>query len=89
MTLLGRRAAVRGIDPWHNGRFLERWADDATLERLGAAGARYDPDDVARGLKAVAALFADVERDYAKETGAELPVDHDDLRRRLAELLDA
>jgi aminoglycoside 6-adenylyltransferase len=89
LTLLAWRAAEEGIDTWHDGRFLERWAGDDVLMRLREASARYDAVDVARGLQAVAALFADVERDYAAATRVAVPVDHDEVRRRLRELLDA
>jgi len=61
-------------------------ADQGHLWEIDA-GARYDRQDVARGLEAVAALFADVERDYAAGAGLALPVDHEELRRRLRNVL--
>jgi aminoglycoside 6-adenylyltransferase len=89
VTLLGWRAADRGLDTWHDGRFLEQWVDEETLRRLREAAARYDADDVARALRAVSELFADVENDYAGEAGLAVPVDHDALRSLLRDVLSS
>jgi aminoglycoside 6-adenylyltransferase len=58
--MLERHArATRGwqYDTWHDGRFLERWADPRALEGLGEAYARYDADDIRRALLATMELF--------------------------------
>ncbi|MEW6718534.1 MAG: aminoglycoside 6-adenylyltransferase [Chloroflexota bacterium] len=44
-------------DTWHNGRFLEVWADSRTLQGLRGAFAHYDEDDVRRALLATVDLF--------------------------------
>ncbi len=51
--------AVNGwhYDTWHNGRFLERWADPRALEGLRRAFAHYDEDDIWRALLATMDLF--------------------------------
>jgi aminoglycoside 6-adenylyltransferase len=87
VTLLRWRAEARGIDAWHDGRFLERWADTETLLRLREAGGMNDPVDVARALRAVASLFADVECDYAEAARVPVPVDQTEIRRRLDDVL--
>ena len=87
VTLLRWRMEEKGVDAWHDGRFLERWADEQTLARLRGAAARYDEDDVARALTAIADLFADVERDYAEAAGLPVPVNQEEIRRRLRDVL--
>lgn len=51
-------------DVWHDGRFLEQWADPRILEGLRGAFAHYDHSDVRRALVATMDLF----RWLAKET---------------------
>jgi aminoglycoside 6-adenylyltransferase len=53
------------LDTWHNGRFLEQWADPRALEGLREAFAYYDEADVKRALRAMLTLF----RWLAQETG--------------------
>ena len=55
-------------DTWHQGRFLEQWADPAVVAQLGDAFAHYDPADVKRALLASMDLF----RRVATETAAQL-----------------
>lgn len=42
---------------WHQGRFLEEWADERALEELRTAFARYDPTEIAPALKQTLYLF--------------------------------
>lgn len=83
------RAGDPHCDTWHAGRFIERWADPDALAALPATYARYQPADIARALWATADLFERVERQYAVRTGAPLAVAHQQLRRRLAEIIPA
>jgi aminoglycoside 6-adenylyltransferase len=46
-----------GRDTWFRGRFLDDWADPRAVAALRDAFARYDADDVARGLLATLDLF--------------------------------
>jgi aminoglycoside 6-adenylyltransferase len=55
-------------DTWYQGRFVEEWADLATLEQLGEIFAHYDADDIKRTLAASMNLF----RRVATETAAQL-----------------
>jgi aminoglycoside 6-adenylyltransferase len=51
--LVGRQS----LDTWHNGRFLDKWADPRVLEQLKHAFAHYDPYDVWQALLATKELF--------------------------------
>lgn len=42
---------------WHQGRFLEEWADERALEGLRTAYAHYDPKEIAPALKQTLYLF--------------------------------
>ena len=64
------------VDTWHAGRFIERWADPATLDEFRGTFAAYDEADVRRALFATMDFF----RRQARET-AEL-LDPDTRRRR-------
>lgn len=55
-------------DTWHDGRFLEQWADPRALAGLREAYARYDAEDIRRALLATMGLF----RWVAVETGERL-----------------
>jgi aminoglycoside 6-adenylyltransferase len=82
VQLLAWRAAP-GTDTWHNGRFVDRWADPADLRELGAAYARYDADDVAR------ALWATVDGCERLDgvMGRPPAVVHKEVRQQLADVL--
>jgi aminoglycoside 6-adenylyltransferase len=88
-TLLGWHAQARepSVDTWHGGRFLERWADPGALSALEDAYARYDLRDVARGLWATIDLWQQVEGETAKMLGHTSSLDHDELRRRISEIV--
>jgi aminoglycoside 6-adenylyltransferase len=51
------------------GRYMERWADPAVVERLRDAYATYDAADVARALLVTMELFADITRKTAAALG--------------------
>jgi aminoglycoside 6-adenylyltransferase len=81
------RAVDPSVDTWHEGRFLERWADAGALSALELAYAHYDIRDMARALWATIDLFQGVEEETARRLGLELELDHADLRRRVAEVV--
>jgi aminoglycoside 6-adenylyltransferase len=81
------RAVDPSVDTWHGGRFLERWADPGALATLESAFAHYDLLDVARALWATIDLWEGLERETAKRLGLEPELDHQDLRRRIAEVV--
>lgn len=61
--------ATRAADTWHEGRFLEEWADERVIAGLRAAYAHYDAEDVARALAATMDLFAWLARETAERLG--------------------
>ena len=65
--------ATRGwdLDVYHDGRFLEQWADSRVVAELSHAFARYDRDDIGQALFASARLF----RRIAEETARRLSYD--------------
>jgi aminoglycoside 6-adenylyltransferase len=90
VTLLGWHtvAAHPLADTWHGGRFLERWADPRALGALRDAYAGYDAAEVARALWATAELFQRLERECAERLDLALSVRHQQVRRRLGEILN-
>ena len=54
------------VDVWHDGRFLDRWAEPEVRARLPDTFARYDRRDLARGLDETGRLFSDLAREVAR-----------------------
>lgn len=50
--------ATRGVDTWHNGRFIAEWADARVVAALPGLWARYDTQDALRALDAAISPFA-------------------------------
>jgi aminoglycoside 6-adenylyltransferase len=63
-TLLRRAleidARAAGRDAWHQGRFLERWADPRWLAQMPATVAAEDPAAVAAAIRAACELFSGI-----------------------------
>ena len=89
VTLLGwhARAVDPSVDTWHEGRFLERWADPGALVHLEFAYGRYSVRDAAYGLWSSIDLWQGLEEETAQRLGLALELDHPDLRRRLAQVV--
>jgi aminoglycoside 6-adenylyltransferase len=89
VTLLGwhARAVDPSVDTWHEGRFLERWADPGALVALEFAYGRYSVRDAAYGLWSSVDLWQGLEEETARRLGLALELDHPDLRRRLAQVV--
>ena len=65
-------------DTWHEGRFLDQWADPRAVAGLTNAYAHYEESDVRRALWATMELFRwlsveTAERLGASERGGRLP----------------
>ncbi len=73
---------VRYPSPWHDRRFLERWAPADALLELREGFATYDAPGIESALRATAALVARLERDLGVDA-----VDQDELARRLVDVL--
>jgi aminoglycoside 6-adenylyltransferase len=83
------RAADPSIDTWHAGRFVERWAEPATLEEFGRTFAAYDEADVRRALFASMDFFRRQARETADLLGLVYPAEEDEFATVLVhDLLD-
>ncbi len=81
------RAASGGQrDTWHDGRFLEEWADPRAVAALAATFADYDQASVWRALTATMALFRWLTQETAGLLGFPYPATAD---RRATELVEA
>ena len=64
---------VSGVDVWHDGRFIDRWADEKILADLKDCFAHYDKDDIKKALIKTHELFACITRELAEIEGYEYP----------------
>lgn len=62
-----------GVDVWHDGRFLEKWAGAEIIEELKMCFARYDEEDVRNALIATCKLFEKTSEKFAAAEGFEYP----------------
>ena len=62
-----------GSDVWHDGRFLDRWADRSVIGELGSCFAHYDTDDCRKALCATHDLFARLASFVAEKRGFRYP----------------
>jgi aminoglycoside 6-adenylyltransferase len=65
-------------DTWHNGRFLEQWADPRAIDGLREAFAHYDAADVRRALFATMDLFRWLATEIAARLGYPYPATADE-----------
>lgn len=62
-----------GTDVWHDGRFIDRWAEPSVLDELKGCFAHYDTADCKKALIATHKLFARLARDVAEKRGYNYP----------------
>jgi aminoglycoside 6-adenylyltransferase len=74
-----------GVDTWHNGRFLEKWADPAIIERLKGCFADYDLPVLKRALGRHMDLYHDLALDVAAKLGIPYP---DEARQQVIEWIN-
>jgi aminoglycoside 6-adenylyltransferase len=72
-----------GRDTWHEGRFLEEWADPRVLVELRHAYARYDAEDVKRALVATMDLYSWLARETGDRLGFSYPAAEEEVARVL------
>jgi len=60
-------------DVWHDGRFLDKWADDEIKEKLKGCFAHYDGEDMKKALVCTEKLFAELARKAAGMKGYTYP----------------
>lgn len=65
----------KGIDVWHDGRFLDKWADEDIINELKNCFAHYDSDDIMRALWATHNLFDRTAKVVAQTLGYKYPND--------------
>jgi aminoglycoside 6-adenylyltransferase len=61
--------ATRGVDTWHDGRFLESWADPRAIAALPETFAIYASDDIRRAILATMTLISWLGRETAAKLG--------------------
>ena len=64
---------IYDCDVWHDGRFLDRWADPYVAEDLEECFARYYYPDCVSALEATHTLFARLARELAEKMGYPYP----------------
>lgn len=65
-------------DVWHDGRFLDRWADLSVLEELKSCFAHYYAGDCKKALGATHKLFARLAASVAEKRGYKYPKEAED-----------
>lgn len=58
---------IKGVDVWHNGRFLDKWIDRPVLEKLKGCFAHYDCTDMKNALVNTHKLFSELSNKIAQE----------------------
>ena len=66
-------AYVHHADVWHDGRFLDRWADDKIKEALPKCFAYYDREDMISALEETHKLFAELAKEVAEIRSYDYP----------------
>ena len=64
---------ISDADVWHDGRFLDRWADSTVTDELKDCFAHYDNEDCKRAIAATHRLFARLARAVADKSGHAYP----------------
>ena len=64
---------INGTDVWHDGRFIDRWADEFILLELKRCFAHYDTENVKAALVHTHHLFAKLARAVADKLGYKYP----------------
>ena len=70
-----------GKDTWHDGRFIDRWADDWILEKLKGCFAHYEKSDIKEALIHTHELFKEVANGVADAYGYEYPQKAEDTSK--------
>ncbi len=65
----------KGVDVWHDGRFLDQWADVDILKELKNCFAHYDKEDIMNALMATHKLFNRMAKVVAEILGYDYPLE--------------
>ena len=87
LTALHTQAFNAGVDTWHGGRFLERWAEEDVVAELWDSLVR-EPDDIADAIRRSVALFDRLVDEAALRLGIRLDLRREDASVLLEKLLD-
>lgn len=60
------RYKKEGVDVWHEGRFIDKWAGEEIVSELAECFAHYDKEDILRALKKTHELFVRITRELAQ-----------------------
>jgi aminoglycoside 6-adenylyltransferase len=78
-----------GGDTWHGVRFVEEWADPASLAALSATYAVHERADVERALQAAMDLDGRLAGEVADRAGLAYPAEEKQFARRLVDAATA
>ena len=70
-------------DVWHNGRFLEKWADDYILNSLKNCFAHYEKNDIISVLINTSNLFSELSQKISKKCEYIYPIEAEKYARLL------
>lgn len=73
------------VDVWHDGRFLDRWAEREILSDLEKCFARYDREDMVSALSATLNLFCRLAGQTAEMKGYKYPKEAENYTKILLE----
>lgn len=80
LTLIECHAhALHGLnyDTWHNGRFIEEWAEDWVIQKLSGCYAHYERNDIQNSLLETMNLFRTVALEIAGKLNYKYPTEAD------------
>jgi aminoglycoside 6-adenylyltransferase len=71
--------AIKGVDcdTWHNGRFIEEWAETWIIEKLSRCFSHYDKEDIKKSLLCTMDLFRLIAVEVAKKLNFQYPDEAD------------
>ena len=71
--------AIHGMDYhiWHNGRFLEEWAEEWIVEKLSICFSRYNKEDIKIALQSTMNLFREIAIEVAEKLHFQYPKEAD------------
>ncbi len=81
LALIECRALIQNgldYDVWHNGRFLEEWADERTVQTLSGCFSHYEKEDMARALLCTMDLFRLAASEIADKLHYDYPKEADE-----------
>ncbi len=73
LSIIEQYHKLGGADVWHDGRFIDRWAERSVTEELKRCFAHYDTEDCISALRATHVLFARLASAVAEKRGFRYP----------------